>query len=112
MRPLPMYLTCSAIVALALSDATRAATHVVTIERMAFGPVPAELEPGDVIEWRNVDVVPHTATAQGGQFDVALAPGERASTGLSEAGLIEVYCIYHPGMRTVLTVGRNAVVDR
>ena len=112
MRPRLMYLAFGAIIVLALSDATRAATHVVTIERMAFGPIPAELQPGDVIEWRNVDVVPHTATAKDGQFDVPLAPGEHVTTILSEAGRIEVYCIYHPGMRTVLVVGRNTAANR
>ena len=55
-------------VLLLMSPATAAAprTHVVVIDKMKFGPVPASLRPGDTIIWVNKDMFRHTATARNG----------------------------------------------
>ena len=81
-----------------------AATHVVVVERMSFGAMPAHVVAGDTIEWRNVDPVPHTATSEAAGFDAALAPGATATTVVSRAGRHEVVCRYHPGMTATLIV--------
>lgn len=78
--------------------------HVVTMDRMAFGPVPKDLKAGDVIEWVNRDLFRHTATARDRRFDVDLAPKARGRSVLRAAGRIEVYCRFHPAMKTVLQV--------
>ena len=58
--------------------AALSATHVILIERMAFHRVqPSTLAVGDTIEWRNQDVVPHTATLASGAIDARMAPGPR-----------------------------------
>lgn len=88
-----------------LAGGAGAATHVVEIERMAFGPMPAGVVAGDVIEWRNLDLVPHTATAESVGLNVVLVAGQAGSSILSTPGEVEVVCSYHPGMRAVLVVG-------
>ncbi|ACG76661.1 plastocyanin [Phenylobacterium zucineum HLK1] len=85
--------------------AAQAKVHVVTIRRMAFGPMPAGVSPGDAIEWVNRDPVPHTATARDGRFDVDLPAGARKRAPVGKAGRAAVYCRYHPGMTAALTVG-------
>jgi plastocyanin len=90
--------------ALAASGVAGAATHVVTIERMAFGTMPSGARVGDVVEWHNADVVPHTATAARAGFDVELAPGATATTVLDAPGRFDVTCTYHPTMRAELVV--------
>ena len=53
---------------LLLSPASAAAprTHVVVIDQMKFGPVPAGIRPGDTILWVNRDTFRHTSTARNG----------------------------------------------
>ena len=81
-------------------------THVVLIDKMKFGPVPAGLRAGDRITWVNKDLFRHTASAQDGSFNADLPPGARATVVVPKAGAISVTCRYHPGMRTMLKVGR------
>ena len=79
-------------------------THTIVIERMRFGPVPANLRAGDTILWVNRDMFRHTATARDRSFNVDLAPGARARTVLRRNGTIDFYCVYHPGMTGRLAV--------
>ena len=79
-------------------------THMVVIDGMKFGPVPAALHPGDRIVWVNKDMFRHTATAKDGSFDVDLQPGARATSVVRKPGAISVVCRYHPGMRAMLKV--------
>jgi plastocyanin len=79
-------------------------THTIVIERMHFGPVPANLRTGDTIVWVNRDIFRHTATARDRSFNVDLAPGARGRTVLRRNGAILFYCIFHPGMTGRLAV--------
>ena len=81
-----------------------AAPHVVAIERMAFVPATLAVRVGDVIEWRNEDVVPHTATAVSAGFDVFLAPQGTQRITIRQAGPFDVSCRFHPDMRMRLEV--------
>ena len=81
-------------------------THVVVIERMKFGAMPAGIRIGDTINWVNKDMFRHTVTAKGGGFDVDLAPGASKSMIVRQAGALAVNCRYHPGMRATLQVAR------
>ena len=80
-------------------------THVIVMEKMKFGAVPA-VKAGDTILWVNKDMFRHTATARNGAFNVDLAPGAKGKTVLRKAGEFAFTCKYHPGMRGVLRVGR------
>ena len=79
-------------------------THTVTMDQVRFGAVAAGLKVGDTVVWDNRDIVPHTATARDGSFDVRLQPGKTGRTVLKKAGNIAIYCIYHPMMRATLRV--------
>ena len=79
-------------------------THVVVIDKMRFGPVPAGIRAGDTILWVNRDMFRHTATARNGSFSIDLAPKAQGRTVIKAAGKLPVYCKYHPGMTAVLGV--------
>lgn len=79
--------------------------HVVVIDKMKFGAMPAGVRAGDRITWVNKDLFRHTASAKDGSFNVDLMPGARASVTLRKPGAISVGCRYHPGMKAVLKVG-------
>ena len=81
-------------------------THVVVIDKMKFGPAPADLKVGDTILWDNRDMFRHTATATDGSFNVDLAAGAKGKTVLRKAGSFSFTCKYHPGMRGVLRVAK------
>jgi plastocyanin len=78
--------------------------YTVTLANLGFGPTPAELHVGDVIQWSNADIFQHSATAKNGAFDVELPPKGAARTVLTKAGTIDFYCRYHPNMTGRLTV--------
>jgi plastocyanin len=79
-------------------------TYTVVIEKMKFGPVPAQLHKGDSIIWVNRDFLRHSATASDHSFDVDLQPNAKAKMVLNKSGSIPFVCKYHPGMRGVLQV--------
>ena len=79
-------------------------TYTVVIDKMKFGPVPAQLHKGDAIIWVNRDFLRHTATATDHSFDADLPAGAKVKTVLKKIGAIPFICRYHPGMRGVLRV--------
>jgi len=81
-------------------------THVVVIDQMRFGAVPADLKVGDVLRWENRDLYRHSATARDKSFDVDLPAGASRTMVLHKAGGFAFYCKYHPGMTGTLAVGR------
>jgi len=90
--------------AAAAASAAAPQTYVVVIDKMKFGPVPAQLHKGDRIIWVNRDLFRHTATAANKSFDVDLKPSSKGVTVLNSRGAISVTCRYHPGMRATLNV--------
>ncbi len=81
-----------------------ARTHVIDIDKMAFGQAPADVHVGDKIVWRNKDMFRHTATARDGGFDLDIAVGAEAQTLAKTAGPLAYYCRFHPTMAGVVTV--------
>jgi len=67
---------------------------------MSFSPSQATVRLGDLVRWRNGDVIAHTATQVGGGFDTGLiAPGATsAPITLSTTGTIDYFCAIHPVM--------------
>jgi len=88
----------------AASAAAAPRTHVVVIDKMKFGPVPAGVHAGDTILWVNRDIFRHTATARNGSFSIDLAPKAQGRTVVRKAGKVAFYCKYHPGMTAVLGI--------
>ena len=81
-------------------------THVVTIDKLKFGPMPAKVKVGDTIVWRNRDIFRHTTTSKAGGFDVDLPPGKVGKTVIRRAGALPFVCKFHPGMRGVLNASK------
>ncbi len=81
-------------------------TYVVTLQQLAFGPLPAHARVGDAIQWVNNDLFLHSATAKDKSFDVELKPRARVTLPLPKAGSFDFICRYHPGMKGRLVVSR------
>ncbi|MGH7527673.1 MAG: cupredoxin domain-containing protein [Gemmatimonadales bacterium] len=96
-----------AVAGLGLGACTRPAPrpHVVEIRGFAFAPATLELPAGDTVVWINHDVVPHTATREGGEWDSGSLGAEQVwrlvVTGKDSQ---PYYCAFHPTMRGVLMV--------
>ena len=100
----------AATAALALAPVSSAIAaprvHTIVIAKMKFGPVPSGIHAGDTIVWVNRDPVKHSATARDRSFNVDLPPGKSGRTIVRRIGASAFYCIYHPGMKGTLTVGK------
>jgi plastocyanin len=99
----------AAVLALGLAlVATPAAAkqHTIVIEKMRFGPAPADLRAGDTIVWVNRDPVRHTATARDKSFDVDLPPRASRTVTLRRPGAVAFFCRFHPAMTGALHVAR------
>jgi plastocyanin len=81
-----------------------AADYTIVIDKMAFGPVPQTLHPGDTITWQNNDVLRHTATARDGSFDFNLPSKASAKMTVGAAGNVPFFCKFHPGMTGTLAI--------
>lgn len=79
-------------------------TYAVIIDKLKFGPVPAQLHRGDSITWINRDLFRHSATAADRSFDADLPAGAKVTIVLKKSGSIAFVCRYHPGMRGTLHI--------
>jgi plastocyanin len=105
--PIAFAASAALLLPLALTPAAAAPkVHVVVIDKLKFGPLPADLHVGDAIRWVNKDLFRHTATARNGSFNVDLQPGATGTMKLTRAGTIPFFCRYHPGMTGQLTVAK------
>lgn len=79
--------------------------HRVDMSTTGFAPAEVTAAPGDTIVWANHDIVPHTATAAGRQFDSGtVPPGAEWSFVVRERGRVPYTCIFHPTMKgTIVT---------
>ncbi|MEO8777986.1 MAG: cupredoxin domain-containing protein [Rhodanobacter sp.] len=78
-------------------------THVVVIDKMAFGSMPAGVRAGDIVEWVNRDIFEHSATARDGSFDVGLKSGATVRM-TAKRGTFAFFCKFHPTMQATLVV--------
>jgi plastocyanin len=104
---MPVALIASTAALLLLPPQTAAAapqTHVVVIDKMKFGALPAQVRRGDSIVWVNRDMFRHSATAANKSFDLDLPPSSHRKMVVTSSGAIAFTCKYHPGMRGVLRV--------
>jgi plastocyanin len=82
-------------------------TYVVTIENMKFTPVVVNVFPGDTIEFKNADLVPHNVTERSAKlFDSGMISPNMNWKYLAErTGKFDYHCIYHPDMTGSIVVG-------
>jgi plastocyanin len=82
-------------------------THRVRITKFTFEPALIEVRAGDVIEWTNQDLVPHTATANDHSWDTgSLENGVTSRIVMRAPGMFAYRCAFHPHMEGVVTVVR------
>jgi photosystem II stability/assembly factor-like uncharacterized protein len=94
------------------SDPSPSPSHVVNIQNFAFDPIELQIDIGDTVRWINLDSVPHTATADDGEFDSGnLDPGEYFDYIFTTEGVFSYTCEYHPAMTGTITVGEIDAVD-
>ena len=103
-QSLALGLALSAAMAGAMPGLAAAAQYTVVLDKMKFGPVPANLHVGDVIVWQNNDLFRHTATARDKSFDVDLPAKTSVSMVVGAAGTVAFYCKFHPGMTGTLVI--------
>lgn len=96
-----------ALLALCLFVVPRAAdaksthgVHTITIVGMKFVPAQIDVHAGDTIEWKNEDILPHTATAENKSFDSgAINPGKSWRFTARKKGTVSYACTFHPTMK-------------
>ena len=84
--------------ALAWSVWAEGRTHRVEMKDVAFAPARVTVHAGDSAAWDNRDIVAHTATSEGGGFDVDISAGGKGSAVMTRPGTFDYVCRYHPNM--------------
>lgn len=79
----------------------------VKIGDLAFTPAAITVRVGDTVEWVNGDFIDHTATAQGGEWDVIILAGKTGRLELTEPGTVAYFCRFHPNMTATIHVARE-----
>lgn len=100
----------AAVLALTMTSSGPAAarapkTYTVTIDATRFAPARLTATPGDIVIWRNADILAHTATSTVGVFDSQeIKPGGSWKYVVPRKGLFEYLCTLHPPMKATLRV--------
>ena len=89
-----------------------AETHEVRIEGMQFAPATLVVKKGDKVAWRNVDLVPHTATAAGRFDSRTIGAGGSWTYLANKPGRYDYVCSLHPGMKATLVVQEGVVSSK
>ena len=93
------------LVAGACESRTGGRVHRVEIKGMTYAQSELTVAPGDTVVWVNRDIVPHTVTGDGRQFDSgSLSPSAEWSFVARERGRFPYTCTFHPVMKGVLVV--------
>ena len=87
----------------AVAPAVASSVTQVSMRNLQFYPVTIEVKSGDVIEWKNDDLVPHTATSA--SFDSgSIVSGQSWRHTFMDAGNFPYVCTFHPQMKGVVIV--------
>lgn len=89
------------------AQTTAHSIHRVEINNFAFEPSRLEVRVGDIVEWNNRDLAPHTATADNDGWSTGLVKnGATSRLVMTQPGEHAYHCAYHPNMRAVIAVVR------
>ncbi|HEY1289573.1 MAG TPA: cupredoxin family copper-binding protein [Burkholderiales bacterium] len=80
-------------------------THAVRIENFKFVPERLEVAKGDTIVWTNMDILPHSVTAEQAKIESGvLQTGKSFKLVARKPGEIDYICRLHPVMKGVVVV--------
>jgi plastocyanin len=75
----------------------------IVMRNMKFNPPSIEVKKGDIVEWKNDDITPHTATSA--SFDSAsIDPDQSWRHTFTETGNFPYNCTFHPDMKATVVV--------
>lgn len=85
---------------------TPAKVNTIMISGFKFQPETLTVNAGETVEWKNVDIVPHSATAADGKtFDSgSIAKGASWRFTPETKGTFDYICTMHPNMKAKLVV--------
>lgn len=87
------------------SSKDSAANIQIVMKAISFSPLEQTVHPGDTVEWKNEDIVAHTATADDGSFDSGLIQsGHSWKMTVRSTTTIGYHCTPHPNMKAKLVV--------
>ncbi len=88
------------------NETTSNVTHYIDISGMSFNPGTITINVGDTIIWTNNESsMPHTVTADNGNFDSGtLNSGDTFTFTFTEAGTYTYHCAFHSGMTATIIV--------
>lgn len=87
----------------AVAPAVASAVTQVSMRNLQFYPVTIQVKSGEVVEWKNDDLVPHTATSA--SFDSGtIVSGQSWRHTFTDAGNFSYVCTFHPQMKGVVIV--------
>jgi plastocyanin len=97
--PLPSTTTASPATA-------EAAVQTIEIKGFKYLPDTLTVHPGDKVQWKNNDIVPHTATTESKGFDTGNILNGQAKTITvpDKKGVYPYICTLHPNMKAKLIV--------
>lgn len=80
------------------------------IVNFCFDPAMIRVAPGQTVTWTNRDATEHTVTGIGGSFGNSdnIQPGASVAYTFSRDGLYPFFCLLHPGMVGVVSVGTGS----
>lgn len=80
--------------------------NTIMISGFKYQPETMTVNAGETVEWKNVDIVPHTATASDGKsFDSrSIAKGASWRFTPDKKGTFDYICTFHPNMKAKLVV--------
>ncbi len=79
--------------------------HEVEIRSFKFHPEVVEVQIGDIIRWTNMDLAPHTATADGLGWDTETLEQYQSAEVEVTAGMETSYfCAFHPHMKGKIAI--------
>jgi plastocyanin len=91
------------------SSGRKAQVRRIVIKDLQYQPSTLRVQAGQTIEWKNEDIVPHTATSENAKgaaaFDSgSIAPGQSWRYVAKTKGSFDYLCTFHPNMKAKLIV--------
>ncbi|NVO58399.1 copper-binding protein [Rhodobacteraceae bacterium B1Z28] len=97
--------TASAATAFLGSQARAGETHEILIKRFKFEPQTVRARVGDIVRWTNLDIAPHTATADAFGWDTGeLLRDESAEIAVADGMELTYFCAFHPHMKATIEI--------